>query len=284
MHNTSASSHGNLTGFVSKQEDEQMGIRTSYKQGTPSWVDLATSDQDGAKSFYGSLFGWSWDDNDMGDGSTYSMAQLKGKSAAAAYTQRADEASQGIPPHWTTYITVDDADAVAGKVAGAGGQVFMEPMDVFDSGRMAVASDPTGAVIAFWQPKAHIGSEIVNEAGALAWNELITDDVDKAAAFFKAVLGVDVMNQTEPFPYSMLMVDEKPVGGFMAKSPEMGPMPNVWVVYFSVDDADSTAAKAESLGGKIMVPPMDTPVGRFAGLTDPQGALFSVIKLNEVTP
>ena len=261
-----------------------MGTRTSYKQGTPSWVDLSTSDQDSAKSFYGSLFGWSWDDQDMGDGSVYSMAQLKGETAAAVFTQRSDEVQQGIPPHWTTYFTVDDADATTAKVKAAGGKVLMPAMDVFDSGRMSVASDPTGGVLAFWQPKAHIGAGIVNEAGAFAWNELITDDVSAAGGFLEAVLGVDIVNQTEPFPYTLINVDGAPVGGMMAKRPEMGQMPTVWVVYFSVDDADSTAAKAESLGGKIMIPPMDTPVGRFAGILDPQGAMFSVIKLNEVMP
>lgn len=261
-----------------------MGLRTGYKQGTPSFVDLATSDQDSAKSFYGSLFGWSWEDNPMGDGSFYSMAMLKGKTAAAAYTQQADEASQGIPPHWTTYITVDDVEAASGKVAGAGGKVIAPPFDVFEFGRMSVISDPTGGVVALWQPKTHIGAEIVNETGAFSWNELITDDPGKAGKFFEDILGVHVHNQTDPFPYTMLMVDGKPAGGFLQKTPEMGQMPNVWVVYFSVDDADSAAKKAESLGGKIMVPPMDTPVGRFAGIVDPQGAMFSVIKLNEVTP
>lgn len=261
-----------------------MGIRTGYKQGTPSWVDLSTSDQDKAKSFYGSLFGWSWDDNDMGDGSVYSMAQLKGKTAAAVFTQRAEEVEHGIPPHWTTYITVDDVDVTTAKVGAAGGKVMMPAFDVFDSGRMSVVSDPTGGVVAFWQPKAHIGAEIVNEPGAFAWNELITDDVNKAGKFFEAVLGVGVINQTDPFPYTMISVDGAPVGGMMAKSPEMGPMPTVWIVYFAVDDADSTAAKAASLGGKIMVPPMDTPVGRFAGIVDPQGAMFSLIKLNQVMP
>lgn len=261
-----------------------MGIRTSYKQGTPSWVDLATTDQDAAKSFYGSLLGWDWDDNDMGNGMVYSMGQLKGKSAAGLYTQQPEEAQQGIPPHWTTYITVDDADAAASKVAGAGGQVIAEPFDVVDSGRMTVVSDPTGGIVGLWQAKQHIGAEIVNEVGALCWNELITDDVEKASKFYGDILGVDILNQTDPFPYTLLTVDERPVGGFMAKQPEMGQMPNVWVTYFSVADADSTAAKAESLGGKIMVPPMDTPVGRFAGITDPQGAMFSVIKLNEIQP
>lgn len=261
-----------------------MGIRTSYRQGTPSWVDLATTDQEAAKSFYGSLLGWTWDDNDMGNGQFYSMAQLKGQSAAAVYAQMEDQVQQGIPPHWQTYITVENVDEATGKVAGAGGQVLMEPFDVFDSGRMSVVSDPTGGVVCFWQAKQHIGAEIVNEVGALCWNELITDDTAKAGTFFEKVLGVQVVNQADPFPYSLLTVDDAPVGGLMAKSPEMGQMPTVWVVYFSVDDADSTAAKAESLGGTVMVPPMDTPVGRFAGLTDPQGAMFSVIKLNQVMP
>ena len=93
-----------------------MGVRTSYKQGTPSWVDLGTPDQEGAKSFYSSLFGWDWADQDMGDGTAYSMAQLQGKTAAGVYTQRADEIEQGIPPHWVCYITVDDVDATVAKV------------------------------------------------------------------------------------------------------------------------------------------------------------------------
>lgn len=261
-----------------------MGVRTSYKQGTPSWVDLATTDQPAAKEFYGSLLGWDWDDQDMGDGSFYSMAQLKGKSAAALYTQRDDEKQQGIPPHWTCYITVDDVDAVISKVPGAGGQVFGEAFDVFDAGRMAAIADPTGGVICLWQPKQHIGCEIVNEVGAFCWSELITDDVAKASGFFEEVLGIGVHRQTEPFPYTMMMVDGNVVGGFFPKEPEMGNMPNVWSIYFSVADCDSTAAKAESLGGKIMVPGTDTPVGRFSVLVDPQGAMFSVIKLNEITP
>ena len=261
-----------------------MSIRTSYKQGTPSWVDLATTDQDGAKTFYSSLLGWDWNDMDMGDGAFYSMAQLKGKSAAGAYTQMQDERDMGIPPHWTTYITVDDVDATAAKVESAGGKVHVPPFDVFDSGRMTMIEDPTGGVVGLWQAKNHIGSEIVNEPTAFCWAELMTDDVEKAGAFFEEVLGIQVHNQTDPFPYTMFMIDGSPVGGMMAKTPEMGPMPNVWINYFAVEDTDSTAAKAESLGGKIMVPPMDIPVGRFAGLTDPQGAMFSVIRLDNPMP
>jgi predicted enzyme related to lactoylglutathione lyase len=55
-------------------------------------------------------------------------------------------------------------------------------------------------------------------------------------------------------------------------------IPNHWHVYFSVDDTDATAAKITELGGTIVVPPFDTPVGRIAVAQDPQGAVFSILK------
>ena len=87
---------------------------------------------------------------------------------------------EGQPPAWTTYISVEDADASIAKVKAAGGMVFVEPMDVLDVGRMAVFADPTGAAAAVWQPRRHIGAGLVNEPGALAWNELSTRDTDAA--------------------------------------------------------------------------------------------------------
>jgi predicted enzyme related to lactoylglutathione lyase len=266
------------------QEDVTMGVRTGYKQGTPSWVDLATTDQDAAKSFYASLFGWSWEENDMGDGSFYSMAVLDGHYTAAIATMRDEEKAQGVPPHWQTYITVDNVDHAVGRVTDAGGMVFGSPFDVFDAGRMAVVADPTGGIVSLWQAKNHIGAQVVNEPGTFTWAELITDDVRRAGEFFSAVLGVDIVAQTEPFPYTLMQVAGAPVGGLMQKSPEMGLMPNTWAITFAVSDTDSTAAKAESLGGKVLVTPMDMPIGRMAALTDPQGAMFSVIKLARSMP
>lgn len=254
---------------------------TSHKQGTPSWADLSTTDQPAAKRFYGSLFGWQWDDQDMGGGEFYSMAKLKGRSAAAVSTQRPDEKQMGIPAHWNTYITVDDVDAATKKVAGAGGTVFAEPFDVFDSGRMSVIADPTGAVVSLWQAKSHIGSEIMHEPGALAWTELLTDDVKKAGDFFVNLLGVKLLRQEGPMPYTMIEVGGKPVAGLWQKTGDMGQMPNAWAVYFAVADCDSAAKKAESLGGKVLMPPMDTPGGRFAMFQDPQGAVSGIVKLRQ---
>ena len=166
-----------------------MPKKTEYEQGTPSWVDLQTTDQDAGKEFYASLLGWSYDDRPMPQGGTYSMALLNGETVAAI-APMPPGAPEGMPPMWNTYIAVDDVDATVEKVGPAGGQVLMPPMDVGDAGTMAFVADPTGAVVGLWQANQHIGATLVNEPGAMIWNELITDKPDSALAFYEAVLGV----------------------------------------------------------------------------------------------
>ena len=145
-----------------------MPERTKYAPGTPSWVDIQTSDPTGAKAFYSALFGWEYDDQPVGhdaegNDAFYSMATKNGKHVAAI----APLPMPGVPPHWNTYVTVADVDATAAQVPGAGGSVMMPPFDVMDAGRMAVIADPTGALICLWQATNHIGASLVNEHGTL---------------------------------------------------------------------------------------------------------------------
>ena len=254
-----------------------MPERTEYAPGTPSWVDLQTSDQAAAKTFYGSLFGWTFNDLPVGDnGETYSMAQLKGRDAGAI-SSLGEQAAAGVPPHWNSYVTVTDVDATASQVPGAGGTVIAPPFDVMDAGRMAVIQDPTGAVLMIWQPKNSIGAGIVNEHGAFSWSELISPDVPKAAEFYKKIFGwtADTMGEG-PQQYTEFKLDGKSIAGGMA--PPMPGIPPLWGIYFSVDDCDAIVEKVKSLGGAVMNGPMDIQPGRFAVLADPQGAMFNVIK------
>ncbi|KZS70362.1 hypothetical protein A4G29_17115 [Mycobacterium kansasii] len=256
-----------------------MPNRTEYTQGTPNWVDLQTTDQPAAKQFYSSLFGWSYDDNPMpGGAGVYSMATLNGETVAAI-APMPPGAPEGRPPMWNTYIAADDVDAAVGKVASAGGQVLMPAFDVGDAGRMAFVADPTGAVVGLWQANRHIGATLVNEPGAVMWNELITDKPDSALAFYQAVLGLThtTMEMAPGQHYRVLKAGGADVGGCM--EPPMPGIPNHWLVYFLVDDADATAAKASAEGGQVIAEPFDIPsVGRSAVLSDPQGAVFSVLK------
>ena len=255
----------------------------SYAQGTPSWLDLSTTDVDGAKAFYSALFGWEYQDNPMGDGQVYSMAQIDGSSAGAMYAQQSEEAEMGIPPHWKVYITVDDVEAVASKATELGGTLIMEPFDVFDAGRMCIVQDPTGAVIQFWQAKGHIGCEVRDEHGALTWAELLTSDQNGAGDFYSNLLEIGIDRDSMPTsggdPYHMFMVGGIPVAGIMVSPPhlvEMGVPPH-WEIYFRVDDAQAVVDKAKSMGAQVMFGPEELPmVGTFGVLQDPQGAVFGI--------
>lgn len=257
---------------------------TKYPHGTFSWVDLATTDQEAAKAFYTELFGWEAVDLPIGDGQLYTMLQLHGRDVAALSTMQAEMQAMGIPPHWNSYITVDDVDELAGKVADAGGTVIAPPFDVLDSGRMAVIQDPTGANVALWQPRNHIGARVVNIPGALVWNELMTRDPQQASNFYTVLLGWEAEHD-EKMNYTMLKNNGRMAGGIFQMGEDMAHVPPNWSVYFSVADCDATVAKAVELGGQILKPAADIPgMGRFAVLQDPQGGVFNVVYFAQVDP
>ena len=156
-----------------------MPQRTSYRQGTPNWVDLQTTDLDGAQSFYAELFGWSYDEQVI-DGDRYCMAVIGDGVAAALAPQSPHQRAAGVPPIWNTFIAVDDVDTATSRVEPAGGRVLMAPVDIQTEGRMSFVADPTGARVLLWQADQHIGATVVNEPGAVIWNELVTDDKDAA--------------------------------------------------------------------------------------------------------
>ena len=250
-----------------------MPTRDRYDQGVPSWVDLTTSDFDTAKRFYTALFGWDCQDQES-DAGPYAMALQNGEPAAGIYQ------SQGDTSMWNTYIAVDDADTTAKAITDAGGRILMEPMDVMDSGRMAMAADPTGAVFGIWQAGNHIGARVVNEHGALNWNELTTDDTAAATAFYENVFGYEVETTETPGgrDYHMFKVGGRGIGG--ALQPPKPDMPNSWGVYFAVDDVAEAERVATENGGSVVYGPMEAPdVGTFLGLVDPVGSQFTVIQL-----
>ena len=253
-----------------------MGERTSHPPGTISWADLVTTDQAGAKEFYAGLFGWDYDDQPAGEGVIYSMAKLRGRSAAAISPQQPSEAEQGIPPHWNLYVTVEDVDATTASVGGAGGQALAGPFDVFDAGRMAVIADPAGAVLSLWQPGTSIGAEIVNVPGAMTWADCATTDPAAAQAFYASLLGWRFDQMSEEPPYWVIWNDERTQGG-LTQPP--GGVPSNWYPYFGVIGIEETMQIAAASGGTPFIGPVDVPNGsRFALIQDPQGAPFAIFE------
>jgi uncharacterized protein len=248
-----------------------MGERTSYPPGTFSWVDLQTSDQDAAKSFYSDLLGWEYEDVPIGDGASYSMAKLQGHSVAAIGPLQGEE----MPSHWNCYVTVADADASAARAKELGATLLAEPFDVFDAGRMAAFADPQGAVLSVWQAKENIGAGLVNAPGALAWNDLISPDVAAAAPFYRELFDwqVEEVPGAEGQYWSITNAGHSN-GGMMPMPPGGHP---AWNLYFAVEDVDATVARARELGADLVMGPMDVPNGRFAVIRDPQNAVFSIL-------
>src|SRR3954451_8411068 len=258
-----------------------MGARTSYTHGTFSWVENATTDQERAKSFYGALFGWDYDDSPVGDGIYYSMAKLGGSFVGAIAPQQQDERAMGVPPHWNSYITVDDVDAASARVDELGGSVHAPPFDVMDVGRMSAISDPTGAVAYLWQAKQHIGAGIVNAPGAFCWNDLGSREPDVAQRFWAGLLGWE-FERIDAAPLELWTIKNagRSNGGLRRIGDETPPdVPSHWLVYFAVESIDSAVDTAAANGGATVVP--KTRAGgenSFAVLADPAGATFGVFE------
>lgn len=252
-----------------------MTDRERAQPGTISWVDLQTPDLDGARRFYGALLGWTFTGGDASTGS-YTYAHVRGRRAAGMIPLRP---GSSFPPAWSVYVAVDDAERTARAVVEAGGTVVVPPTDAGPSGRMAFFADPAGARFGVWQGKQHQGAQVVDEDGALVWNEVYARDAAKARAFYRRVFALTEQRLDAPdIDYWTLRKDGETAFGAM-QIPAQWPAeePSRWNTYFAVADADATAAKAIELGGKAPAPGFDTPYGRMAMLHDPFGASFCVI-------
>ena len=119
----------------------------STPQGVFGWDELHTSDLEGAKKFYGDVFGWTAKESDMA-GMTYVLFSDGETDRAGATTQMPGDPS---PPHWLVYALTPDVDASTAKVKDLGGTVYMEPMSLEGVGRFSIAGDPTGAVFGLFQ-------------------------------------------------------------------------------------------------------------------------------------
>ena len=243
----------------------------------PAWVDLASSDAQASRDFYSRLFGWRVDVNPDPQYGGYALAKLGDMDVAGIGPAQQPDA----PPAWSVYIGTDDLDDLARRVQAAGGSVVAPPFDVGDQGRMAVFQDPSGAFISAWQG-ARMGGFQTQAPNSFGWAELNARGVDKAIPFYTTVFGwttkTSEMGDGQP-PYTEFQFDGESVAGAWEMSPMVpAQVPSYWQVYYAVDDVDSVYKKALEAGAHAMLEPQDFPGGRFAILSDPQGASFGLLK------
>lgn len=256
---------------------------TSHAAGTPNWVDLMSPDIDASVAFYTSVFGWDAEDQFDDDGNrVYVMFRHDGKGVAGLGGQPPGMGE--MPAIWNSYIATDDVAATTAAVTAAGGAVMMPGMAVFESGEMAIFTDPAGAPFSVWKAGQHIGAELANEHHTWSWNELMTRDLESALPFYTSVFGwsYDAMDMGPGGTYHVISGGDggEGMGGLMAMPAEMPDMvPNHWAVYFMSHDLDATLAAITAAGGQIVMGPMDIPgVGRSATVHDPNGGNFALLQ------
>lgn len=250
-----------------------------HEPGSFCWFENGTSDLEKAKSFYAEIFGWEPVDVPMpGEGQAmYTLMKSAGDDVAGMYELSGPQ-FEGVPPHWLSYVCVEDADACAAKAAGLGATTMMEPFDVPGVGRMAFFSDLTGAHFAVFQPGDHRGA---GSTGNLGWVELHTRDVARARDFYAALFDWGV-KEDKAGSYTEFQLGGRSIAGMMAIPEErQEQVPDHWLPYALIDDCDAIVDRAATLGATIVVPSQDVPdVGRFAVFADPGGAHLAVIRLD----
>ena len=244
-----------------------MGQVERYPNGTFCWVDLGTNDAAGAKRFYGGLFGWEFDDLPTGEQGTYSTCRLGGRAVAGLY----DGAER---PMWGSYISVEDVDRATGRARELAAEVLVEPFETPGGGRVATVKDPAGAVVSLSQPGENFGAELVNQDGTWTWNELVSTDLAAGVGFYTELFGWTSQDMEGPIRRTTFTLGDLLIGGGHAPAPQEDPTPRGSVSFWG-PDADQAAARAQELGGMVLLPPMDIPIGRFTVVADPQGAAFT---------
>lgn len=249
-------------------------------EGTPCWADAMFSDVEGAKAFYGDVLGWTFGDG-VSEFGNYTQAFAGGRPVAAVVPPMPGQEGMSA---WCLYLAARDVNTTAARIRENGGDVLMEPMEVGEFGSMCLARDPGGTVFGVWQAGTHEGFGSTGTPGAYAWGEVFTRDPAKADAFFPAVFGYGSRSMEDPkapdADFRLYHLGGEPVLGRMKMMDDFPPeVPPYINVYFAVPDCDAAVTKAAERGGILRFGPMDTPFGRFAALTDPQGATFSVIDL-----
>ena len=254
---------------------------TPYAPGCFVWYDLMTTDRDGATNFYSKLFDWTVKEQNMGpEIGTYVMLQSGDDGIGGMVPLKPEDQ---IPSHWIAYIAVDDVDKTCERAKELGGGVPVEPFEIPNVGRMAVIRDSTGAHFSpFKDAKANYDLPDPRP-GLIAWNELMSSDVEKANAFYTDLIGWNLgsVDNGEKGIYWMYRRGDRNAAGAV-QMPDTMQVPSYWLPYINVANVLDTVSKAQALGAQIYLPPtkMGDPANvHFAVLASPDGAAFGIVEM-----
>ncbi|MHC0428723.1 VOC family protein [Streptomyces sp. O3] len=247
-----------------------------HTPGTPCWESLMVHGMAATQEFYRALFGWEFLPGPQQLG-PYVRALLDGAEVAGIGQLPGD---RHLPIAWTPYLATDDADDTAEMIRHCGGTLAVGPLDAGEAGRLAIASDPAGAVFGIWQAAKHAGATVKGVPGTPVWNELVTRDTASVGKFYQHLFGYEEEAVVSAdFDYLTLHLQGRPVAGLhgvgSALPHDVGAH---WMTYFEVEDTDHTVRRVVELGGRVLRPARDSGHGRMATVADPEGAVFTVVR------
>ncbi|MGW2260964.1 VOC family protein [Streptomyces sp. NPDC001780] len=243
--------------------------------GTPCWVSLMVRDLAATEEFYGALFGWEFEPGPQQLG-PYVRGLLDGREVAGIGRL---PSGRRLPTAWLTYLATDDADKTAETIRSCGGTVAVGPLEAAEAGRMAIAADPAGAVLGIWQAAAHPGTAVSGPPGTPVWNELFTRETASVARFYESLFGYEAEPAGPAGTNELtLRLEGRPVASLhglgRALPRDRGAH---WMTSFEVADTDAAARLVTDLGGRVLEAPRDAGRGRTATVTDPEGAVFTIV-------
>jgi predicted enzyme related to lactoylglutathione lyase len=244
------------------------------------WADLSAKDMRAAASWYGTLLGWSSVDIDVGPEGRAVLLELDGKRVASM-SQASSEPGGPIPPScWVSYVAVASAQESTRTALAAGATVLVPPFDVLDLGREAILRDPVGALISLWEPRAHRGADLRGVPGSMCSHELVTSDVERAAAFYRALAGWDIdVDHSGGEARATIRSGGRCVGGISCPDGGLASLGTTWLIGLGVRDCGAAAQVVEELRGTVIRPCAAYHLGGvWAWVRDDMGAAFAMVQ------
>ena len=244
------------------------------------WGDLVTSDVAAAADFYAKVFGWTFEtyggDDDL---DTYTLVLADGLPIGGmVFDQRALKGK--VPSaRWIGLMSVPDVRAASDAVTRAGGKVVVAPVMLGERGETAVFQDPEGALFGAVHSTHGDPADYAGDLNEWVWLDLWTSDVNRAAQFYRAVVGYDVLPlQKEGVRDGVHLVS----GGFIRAGimkKDDARETSVWLPYLRVADAAAAVGKARAAGGRVIREPISLGKAIVAIIADPTGAPVGVAQL-----
>lgn len=253
-----------------------------YTPGRFVWGDLITSDVARAAGFYAQVFGWTFETyggND--DRDTYTLVLADGLPIGGmVFDQRAIK--DKVPSaRWIGFISVPDVRLAADAVIRGGGKTVFEPLALGERGETAVFRDPEGALFGVVHSRNGDPADYLGDVNEWLWVDLLSGNVEAAAAFYQAVIGYDIV----PIPEGALRHGVRLVTGGRARAGILekasASATPVWLPYVRVADVQAAVEKARKAGGKVIMDPVTLRRAVVAIIEDPTGAPLGVAQLSE---